>query len=288
LRLVRYGADAGLVAVYFHGAPGGPEECARFDGLARDLGVQLLCLDRGAFALGGDARFQGLAAEISALTGGQAHLIGFSLGAFAALRTAPHLARPAASLDLVSAAAPLELGDFLDGMAGKPVFSLARFSPWALGALSAFQGWLARRAPSRLFGMLFATAAGADRDLAADPVFRAELGGVLSRALNTGRPGYMAEVLAYVQPWAGRLPAVIAPTHIWHGLEDNWAPPAMAEALARALPGAPRIEIAEGLSHYSCLHDAMPRILARIGGRPATGIAAHPAGEGAIAPPHDP
>ena len=60
---------------------------------------------------------------------------------------------------------------------------------------------------------------------------------------------------------------VTTPTRIWHGLEDNWAPPAMAQALAGALPGGPRIEVAEGLSHYSCMHEAMPRILARIGGR---------------------
>lgn len=267
MRLVRYGADAGPVAVYFHGAPGGPEECARFDGMAREMGVQLLCLDRGALAVRGDARFQGLAEEVSALAGGRAHLIGFSLGAFVALRVAPHLSRPAASLDLVSAAAPLELGDFLAGMAGKPVFSIARSAPWMLGALSAFQGWLARRAPSRLFGMLFATAAGADRGLAADPGFRAEVGDVLDAALNAGRPGYVADVLAYVRPWTERLAAVTIPTHIWHGRHDNWAPPAMAQALARALPGAPRIEIAEELSHYSALHAAMPRILARIGGQ---------------------
>lgn len=270
LRLVRYGADKGPVAVYFHGSPGAPEECARFDDPARAAGVQLLCLDRGALAVGGEDRFERLAEEIAELADARpVHLVGFSLGAFVALRVAPHLGAQAASLDLVSSAAPLELGAFLDGMAGKPVFSIARRSPWGLSVLSAFQGGLARHAPLRLFGMLFATAAGADRDLAADRGFRAEIGGVLETSLNGGRAGYVRDVLAYVGPWAGRLAAVKTPAHIWHGAEDNWAPPAMAVALAQALPTCRRTQISDGLSHYSCLHDAMPRILARIGGHRA-------------------
>lgn len=269
------------MAVYLHGSPGAPEECARFDGAACDAGVQLLCLDRGGLATGGEGRFRRLAEEIVASSSApHVHLIGFSLGAFAALQVAPHLGARVASLDLVSAAAPLELGDFLDGMAGKPVFSIARRSPWGLSVLSAFQGWLARHARKRLFEMLFATAAGADRDLAADPAFRAEIGGVLDASLNAGRAGYLHDVLAYVRPWAGGLAAVEAPTRVWHGLQDNWAPVAMAQALDRALPGPVRIEIADGLSHYSCLHAAMPRILAQVGGRTAmTGVELKPAAE---------
>lgn len=269
-RIVRYGAGAGPVAVYFHGVPGAPEECARFDEAARADGVRLLCIDRGSLgdARDGEARFRRLAEEVAALAdGAPVHLIGFSLGAFVALRVAAHLGPKAASLDLVSAASPLELGDFLDGMAGKPVFTMARRSPRLLAAMTAAQGWLATAAPARLFGMLFATAAGEDRALAADPAFRSMIGEVLRGALGPGRRGYLSDVQAYVRPWADRLPAVAAETRLWHGREDNWAPAAMAESLARTLPSVRQIEIAPGLSHYSCLFEAMPRILARIGDR---------------------
>ncbi|MBU1375950.1 MAG: alpha/beta hydrolase [Alphaproteobacteria bacterium] len=267
-RIVRYGADAGPVAIYFHGVPGAPEECARFDAAARADGVRLLGIDRGSLAdsLGDDAHFSRLADEVAALSdGGPLHLIGFSLGAFVALRVAAHLGVGVASLDLVSAAAPLELGDVLDEMAGKPVFAMARRSPRLLGVMTAAQGWLAQVAPGRLFGMLFATAAGEDRALAADPAFRSMIGEMLRQALGPGRPGYLRDVQAYVAPWAGRLGAVAAETRLWHGREDNWAPPAMADSLARVLPAVSQIEIEPGLSHYSCLFWSLPRILARIG-----------------------
>lgn len=267
LRLVRYGAGAGPVAIYFHGAPGAPEEVARFDTAAREAGVRLLALDRGALGGGEAVRFERLAAEVETLSdGAPAHLIGYSLGAFAAARTAALAHGRIASLDLISAAAPLELGDFLDGMAGKPVFTLARSSPGLLGAMTALQSAVAAVAPMRLFDMLFATAVGEDRALAQDAGFRAELGAVLRRALGKGRPGYLADVRAYVRPWSQHLAEVTVESHIWHGLEDNWAPPAMAVALERALPSVAQTDITEGLSHYSCLYRAMPRILARIGG----------------------
>lgn len=232
--------------------------------------MRLLGLDRGQLGpgLSDEDRFRALAETVPALAGGApAHLIGFSLGGFVALRTAPHLGRWAASLDLVSAAAPLELGAYLDDMAGKPVFTVARQSPGMLRLLTAFQGLLAKHAPSQLFALLFASAAGGDAALADDPAFRGEMADTLRRGLNAGRPGYLRDVLAYVQPWAGRLAEVRTPTRIWHGAADTWSPPAMASALAEALPGKIRPQIAPGLSHYSCLHDAMPQILTRIGRR---------------------
>jgi len=268
-RIVRYGADAGPVAVYFHGLPGAPEECAAFDAVARERGVRLIGVDRGTFAprLDGEPYFKALAAEIATLAeGGPVHLLGFSLGAFAALRTAPHLGGQAVSVDLIAAAAPLELGDFLPGMAGRPVFTLARRSPAMLGLMSTLQGWMAARSPAQIFGMLFATAAGGDRRLAEDPAFQAMVGEVLRLSLGPGLRGYLRDVRAYVRPWAERLPAVGAEAWIWHGADDNWTPPAMAEALQRALPAVRQLEIAPGLSHYSTLFHAMPRILERIGG----------------------
>lgn len=264
-----YGADSAPLAVYFHGAPGGPGECARFDGVARACGVRLACIDRSVVAadLEGEPYFQTLAREVDALAGGApVTLIGFSLGAFVALRTAPHLAGRIASIHLISAGAPLESGDFLDGMAGKAVFRMAARSPRLFRRLSRFQGWLAAHAPGVLFRMLFATATGRDRDLARDEGFRSEIGAVLKGALACGAGGYVRDVETYVRPWATRLAEVTADTHLWHGAEDNWAPATMAHRLQALVPGVSRIEIMPGLSHYSCLFQAVPRILAEIGG----------------------
>ena len=227
--------------------------------------MRLVCLDRAAIdpALEGEPYFQALAREVEQLAAGApVTLIGFSLGAFVALRTAACMTTPPTAIHLVSAAAPLESGDFLDGMAGQAVFRMAAQRPALFRRMTAVQGWLAAHAPRLLFNMLFASAAGADRDLAQDPSFRAGMAPLLRRALGPDRAGYLRDVAAYVTPWADRLPAIIAQTLIWHGSADTWSPPAMAACLAELIPGASDPRMLPGLSHYSCLFTAAPEIFA--------------------------
>jgi len=54
-------------------------------------------------------------------------------------------------------------------------------------------------------------------------------------------------------------PAIAVPTVIWHGAQDNWSPPSMAAYLGDAIAASDRVEILEGLSHYSTLFAALPR-----------------------------
>ena len=52
------------------------------------------------------------------------------------------------------------------------------------------------------------------------------------------------------------------PVTIWQGSEDDWTPPAMAEALAALLPTTPAVHILPGCSHFSTLRaylEAEPR-----------------------------
>jgi pimeloyl-ACP methyl ester carboxylesterase len=162
---------------------------------------------------------------------------------------------------LVSAPAPLESGDFLGGMTGRRTFGMARRSPRNLRRLARLQAWLALHAPSVLLAMQFGHSKGADRALAADPTFRAEMEAVLRLSLETGTASFTRDVVEYVRPWAERLAEVTAPTHIWHGAEDNRAPPAMAASLERLIPGAAGRTMLAGLSHWSALHASVPRIL---------------------------
>jgi pimeloyl-ACP methyl ester carboxylesterase len=160
------------------------------------------------------------------------------------------------SLHLVSAAAPLETGDHLEAMAGKQVFKLAKAAPAVFVLLSYWQGVLARLAPNALFKLLFGSAAGADVALAADREFRAGIIKVLKACFIGRVRGYARDIGLYVQPWEATLAEVAVNTYIWHGAEDNWAPPQMAEHLKSAIPGYNASTIFNGLSHYSCLHQA--------------------------------
>lgn len=238
--------------VYLHGFPGGPEECALFGGTPTGF----VAPDRRHDAphLGFDAYCDHLAQHIDAATDSDPlGLIGFSLGARLALEMADRLGSRVAQVVLVSAAAPLEFGDFLHDMAGHPVFRTAQMSGLLLRWLCAGQSGLARFAPDRLVDALFASARGADVQLAQDRDFRAGLKAMLALSLRNGAHGYRREVRAYVEPWGPLVSRIAAPISIWHGLEDGWAPPAMARALADALPNVRDIHLLPGQSHYSTL-----------------------------------
>lgn len=248
--------------IYFHGLPGGAGELELFgaDIAAKAKAFHVPC--RLGFTMGPSASdyFAELASDIrKAFSTVPLDLIGFSLGASAALRTAPHLGDQVRQIDLVSAAAPLELGSYLADMAGAPVFRMAKASPMLFALLSGAQALMARKTPARLFAMLFATAQGADRALTESELFRAGMQVVLREALNEGRRGYRQEIGHYVRAWSAELAGINAPVAIFHGEDDNWSPIAMAEDLARHLQTCVRFEKLAGLSHYSTLGDYLSR-----------------------------
>jgi len=263
LKFSEFGSGYGRVVIYFHGAPGAPEECAIFDRYGKEHGLRFICFDRFSIdaSITGVAYYRFLAQEISKqAAGGKVDVIGFSIGAFIALQTCRQLANQVRNLHLVSAAAPLEAGDFLDGMAGKQVFRLAQAFPVLFLLLSYWQGLLALLSPHALFRLLFAGAAGDDKALAADPEFQSGITKVL-RSCFIGRVrGYARDIGAYVRPWAADLSEIAVNTYIWQGADDNWSPATMAEYLHSAIPGWTSTEIFNGLSHYSCLYRAAPEI----------------------------
>lgn len=240
-------------SVYFHGLPGSAAELAGFgpEIAGRAAGFHVA-------ARGGD--FTRLAEALAArFPEGPLRLVGFSLGAAAALRVAPVLGERVAEIDLVSPAAPLQLGDFLGGMAGAPVFRAALAGRWPFAALTLVQAQVARAAPQRMAAALMAKAKGEDRALAADPCFIDSLAQSLRYSLIDSRDAYTAEVGAYVTDWRADLAQVHQPVRIWQGSADDWTPPAMAEALAAALPGHPQVTMLPGLSHFSALRAYLAR-----------------------------
>ncbi len=241
------------VTLYFHGLPGSAAELASF-------GPEIAARARGFHVAprGGDVAQ--LANRIAArFPDGPLVLVGFSLGAAAALRVAPHLAERVARIDLVSPAAPLQLGDFLGGMAGAPVFRAALAGRAPFAALTLVQAQVARLAPVRMASALMAKAKGEDRALAVDPRFIAALAQSLRHSLLADRAAYMAEIRAYLRDWRTELARVHQPVSIRQGSEDDWTPPAMAVALAKALPDCAGLQTEPGLSHFSTLRAYLER-----------------------------
>ena len=170
-----------------------------------------------------------------------------------------------ATVHLVSPAGPLEPGD-LEAMAGGPVFRLAQRTPGLFAAATALQGLLVRAAPGAVFQALFAGASGAEAALVADPRFRETVTGLMRRSYGPLRAGYVRDLRLYVRPWGEAFARLGAAPVVWQGSEDTWTPPAMARRIAALAPGSPRLTVLPGLAHYSTLFEAVPRILAEVGG----------------------
>lgn len=257
LKFSQFGSAHGRLVIYFHGAPGAPEECRIFDLDGKDHDLTFICFDRFSIdpSISGEAYYQLLADEISRKAAGrQVDVVGFSIGAFVALQTCRYLPKKVRSLHLISAAAPLEAGDFLETMAGRQVFRLASTFPRLFMALSYWQGLLARFFPDALFRLLFSSAAGEDKALAATAEFRSGMTWILRSSFTGGIRGYARDIGAYVRPWKATLSGVSVETVLWHGADDNWSPKPMADYLKSAIPGGASVRIFDGLSHYSCLY----------------------------------
>lgn len=242
-------------SVYLHGNPGGPDELPLMGGEA--VG-SWFAPDRSTLPLEPEARLSALVVLIAEACGDEPfRLVGFSAGAHVALQVAARMPDTKLVLHLVSPAGPLETGDYLDAMAGGPVFRAAMKHPRLFSALVLAQSLSARAFPRLLMRMLFSTAQGGDKGLLNDARFTRRYQAVLQHCVITGRASYQAEIEAYVRPWAGLLAEVGHPVTIWQGSCDNWTPPEMAKAMARLLPNLEAFHLLEGQSHFSALRAAL-------------------------------
>ncbi len=243
------------LSVYFHGVPGGAGELQLFgpDIAARCSDFVIAQRDFPELPSGAD-RYAAMASALRvAYPARPLKLIGFSMGASAALRVAPLLGDQVKSIDLISAAAPLSLNDYLEGMAGAPVFRCARDHPFAFGIMAKGQSLLAKAKPSFLYSALFSSAQGCDLNLREDERFKTTMIPMLRDYFANSLKAYRTEILSYVGDWSGTLSRVTQPVSIYHGQVDNWSPPEMAADLAQRLGDCQRLETCGGCSHYSAL-----------------------------------
>jgi len=262
-----FGSNEGRLVVYFHGAPGSASECAVFDLPAKTHGVRVICFDRFTFDYGDDREryYEQMALDVSEILGDKetVDIIGFSMGAFVALEVSARLGARVKNIHLVSAAAPLNGGDYMAEMAGAFVFKLADRHSFIFYLLTQYQKILAFLAPKTLYKILFASAQGGDSDLSRKEEFQAFIFPILKNCFGSESSGYMRDIESYVQ-WEGDLAWCLAKTTNWHGTSDNWSPLAMASQLQSDIPGAVKLEKLEGMSHYSCLFQAAPQIMAQL------------------------
>lgn len=267
MKFLQYGNPEGETVIYFHGAPGSPEESSIFDEHAKKHNLNIICYDRFVVdsSLQSQDYYKYLAdVIIDKANGGQVDIIGFSIGCHAAIETSLYLGGTVREMHLISSAAPLDGADFLNGMAGKMVFSIAMKSPAIFTLLSYWQTLLAKIAPNVLFKMLFASAMGEDKLLSKTDEFKDYISSILIHCFNTNVKGYIREIKQYVTPWKDAVLKCSVDTYIWHGTSDNWSPVSMAKYLKENIPTSQNIDLMLGLSHYTCLYAAAPKICSQL------------------------
>jgi pimeloyl-ACP methyl ester carboxylesterase len=267
LKFLEYGSPEGKTVIYFHGAPGSPKESSIFDEHAKKHNLNIVCYDRFSIdhLLQNDDYYKYLAdVIIDKANGGQVDIIGFSIGCHAAIETSLYLESTVREMHLISSAAPLDGADFINGMAGEMVFSMAMKHPAMFTLLSYWQTLLAKMAPSVLFKMLFASAIGEDKLLSKTAEFKDYISPILIHCFNSNVKGYIREIKQYVKPWKRSVLKCSANAHIWHGASDNWSPVSMAKYLKESILTSQSLDLMTGLSHYTCLYAAVPKICSQL------------------------
>jgi pimeloyl-ACP methyl ester carboxylesterase len=236
------------------------------------LGLRLLSVDRPGF---GQSTFQpgrrigGWAADIDALADQlglrRFSIVGVSGGGPYALACAASLSHRLAHVALVCPLGPLAVAGAKAGMLAQDrvLLSLGAHAPsLARGVVHLLAHWM-RRDVDRYLQFMMAGMLSPDRDLFADPDYRALVLASTTEALRQGGRGPAWELTLIARQWDFRLQDVRLPINLWQGLADQILPAAMARNLAAALPACrPRYLPGEG--HLSLVVRHIGDVLAEL------------------------
>lgn len=214
-----------MKTVYLHGLPGSGAE------LAMTRLPTLTVVNRAQRSFADMAR---------ALPKSELHLVGFSMGAPAALRLAALCPAQVVRVTVVSPIAPRSLG--------------GEVPPFALGG-----GILSRFAPGAAQAKRIIAA---EPDFFSDPSAKAALKHSLKDGLGAGKPVADREIAAYDKPWDSVLDQIRCQVSIWRGESDPFTTAQSVTALSRILPYA-EVNWLHRTGHYGALAEVM-NALARL------------------------
>lgn len=238
------GDSSGSPVLYFHGFPGSRLEARVAAPAAVRSGLRLLAVDRPGF---GQSTFQPARrigdwpADVAALADQlgleRFSIVGVSGGAPYALACAASLADRLAHVALMCPLGPLDIVG-TKGMLAHDEALLrlaARAAPLARVVAHLIAYWIRDR-PDRCLKFMTSGLGSPDRDLFADPGYRALMAQSTAQALHHGGRGAAWELTLIARAWDFRLEDVRMKVGLWQGLLDQILPAPMARRLAAALP----------------------------------------------------
>ncbi|MBF8186369.1 alpha/beta hydrolase [Nonomuraea sp. K274] len=264
------GKPDGSAIFLLHGTPGsrlGPSPRAQ---VLYRLGVRLVTFDRPGYGLSDrmpERTVADIAADVAAIADElgleRFAVVGRSGGAPHALACAALLPERVTRVAALVSLAPhsAEGLDWFAGMAASNVFEylVARAGPHLAATRLSSQAEQIRRDPAGKVLSIVMEGGASDRRVFSDHGLRWMMVRNFAEALRHSADGWVDDVLAFNSEW-GFDPAVIhAPTLVWHGENDVFAPVEHARWLGRRIPNA-TVSIQRGGAHLDAL-SILPSVL---------------------------
>jgi pimeloyl-ACP methyl ester carboxylesterase len=242
-----HGAPDGIPVLYFHGSPSSRLEWVLFGPVERlqRHGLRLVAVDRPGLGLSDfqpDRRMIDWPADVRALAD---HLgwerfavLGYSGGSAYAAACAWAMPERLTATAMVAAVAPFELPGVAEGIPGGNLrfLMLSRDRPRAARAMQAAMGLVVRFAPNRVLASMASALPAPDRAVIADPDLQRAFLRMVRESGRQGVRGPQVDSALMVSPWGFDPAEIRVPVSIWKGKQDQNAPLAMAEHLARVIP----------------------------------------------------
>lgn len=269
LGYAQFGPEHGQPVVYCHGNFGSRMDPAMLPpDLLERRGVRLISPDRPGIGL---STFQAKRKVIDWPRDVEALADALSLERFAVLSISagsPYAAACALQLHqrldgvaIVSGVAPLGAAEKWEGMGvSATYFRLARRSPWLVSLLLALTKWGMRDREAFL-------------KASSDPLPEADRKALLENewahdgflatmeaSLSSGLRGLAYDATLVARPWGFDLQAIRMPVALWHGGQDENAPPAMGRYLAEAIANSKLTFVADE-GHFSLAVNYFDEIL---------------------------
>jgi pimeloyl-ACP methyl ester carboxylesterase len=268
LGYAEWGDPSGRPLVYLHGFPGSRLAGGDLDVAARACGIRVLAPDRPGCGLSSPQpgrTLLDLAADVRALADslriGRFAVLGESGGGPYALACGHELADRLDAVGVVCGLGPVAGPGATAGIAFKERigYAIAARAPHLAGRALVPVGTCARRWPRRFLWVARLQLREADRRVLEGPLGD-HVAADFAEAFRQGGRGIGEDLALLFRSWPFGPAAIRVPVTFFHGDEDRTVAVAVAQELARIVPGS-RLRIYERHGHYSLVADNARDIL---------------------------
>ena len=261
--IAEYGAPDGLPVIWCHGGPGCRHEPGNFDDAFVESGLRVVGIDRPGYGRStpqpgrsiGDWAGDALAVADQLGIDGFA-TVGISTGGAHALAVA---AKSPRVTGVVACCAVTDMR-WAEGRAMMPLPMQIWGAPSREAALAIVRQQLGPRGEMTRLDSPIILLADSDKRFFADTAWSRAWDSFIPEMFAQGLAGYADDRLADGRGWVSfDVRSISCPVTVLHGTHDTFVPVAQARYTQSLIPGA-RLELREGLGHFSILTEVVPTL----------------------------